>query len=81
VEGHMSSTDRDEAANDDRRYTVFVRFPDQKRAQRIMPNGHTTNRRVHAAILTRKEAERAAGLSRDYLDKEHPGSKVWIAPF
>lgn len=66
---------------DDRRYTVFFRFPDLKRALRATPNGGTTNRKVHAAILTRAEAERVVELSRPYLDEHHPGTRMWIASF
>lgn len=66
---------------DDRRYTVFVRFPDEKTAQRVTPRGGSTRRRVHAAILTRAEAERVHELTVAYLDEHEPGSRVWIAPF
>lgn len=66
---------------DDRRYTVFVRFPDLARALRATPDGGTTHRKIHAAILTRAQAERIMELSRPYLDKHHPGTKLWIAPF
>ncbi|WNV83123.1 hypothetical protein [Umezawaea sp. Da 62-37] len=66
---------------DDRRFTVFVRFPDEKTARRATPDGGTTRRKVHAAILTRAQAERVVELSRSYLDEHHPGSQVWIAPF
>jgi hypothetical protein len=66
---------------DDQRYTVFFRFPDLKRALRATADGRTTNRKVHAAILTRAEAERVIELSRPYLDEHHPGTRMWIAPF
>lgn len=66
---------------DDRRYTVFVRFPDEKTARRATADGGTTRRKIHAAILTRAEAERVVELSLPYLDEHHPGSRVWIAPF
>lgn len=66
---------------DDRRFTVFVRFPDLPRALRATADGGTTNRKVHAAILTRAEAERVIELSRPYLDEHHPGTRMWIAPF
>ncbi|MFI6029496.1 hypothetical protein [Amycolatopsis magusensis] len=66
---------------DDRRYTVFFRFPDQQRAQRATADGRTTTRKVHAAILTRAQAERVIELSRPYLDEHHPGTRMWIAPF
>ncbi|GAB3162112.1 hypothetical protein [Amycolatopsis sp. cg9] len=71
----------DPEQRDDRRYTVFVRFPDLPRALRATADGGTTNRKVHAAILTRTEAERVVELSRPYLDEHHPGTRIWIAPF
>ncbi|HEY3480362.1 MAG TPA: hypothetical protein VGL02_15805 [Streptomyces sp.] len=67
--------------DDDRRYTVFFRFPDLKRALRATPNGGTTNRKIHAAILTRAQAERVVELSRPCLAEHHPGTRMWIAPF
>jgi hypothetical protein len=67
--------------HDDRRYTILVRFPDLPRALRITPDGHTTNRKAHAAILTRAEAEKALGATRPYLDAHHPGATAWMAPF
>ncbi|UUV32130.1 hypothetical protein NQK81_01395 [Amycolatopsis roodepoortensis] len=66
--------------DDDRRFTVFVRYPDEKTAHRVTPDGGTTRRKIHAAILTHAQAERVIELSRSYLD-EHPGTRMWIAPF
>jgi len=71
----------DPELRDDRRYTVLVRFPEQKRALRATPDGRTTNRKIHASILTRAEAERVVELSRAYLAKHEPGARMWIAPF
>ncbi|WP_112231925.1 hypothetical protein [Lentzea atacamensis] len=50
----------------DRYWAVFVRFPDQKTAQRVTPDGHTTRRKAHAAMLTRAEAERVVELTEPY---------------
>lgn len=66
---------------DDQRFTVFFRFPDMKRAVRATSDGRTTNRKLHAAILTRPQAERVMELSRPYLDEHEPGTRMWIAPF
>lgn len=71
----------DPAPHDDRRFTVLVRFPDEKTARRTTPDGGTTRRKVHAAILTRAEAERVVELSRPYLDEHEPGTRMWLAPF
>jgi hypothetical protein len=66
----------------DRRWTVLVRFADQKITQRLMPNGNTTRKRVHAAIFTSAErAEQVAGECQTYLDEHYPGSRAWTAPF
>lgn len=67
--------------DDRRRWTVFVRFPDEKTARRATADGGTTRRKVHAAILTRAEAQRVIELSRPYLDEHEPGTRMWIAPF
>lgn len=63
-------------------YTVFVRFADKTKALRLAPDGTTTNRRTHAAMIdTREQAEEAVGKCQSYLDEHHPGSKAWAAPF
>ena len=66
---------------DERLFTVFVRFPDEKTAQRVTPDGRTTRRKAHAAMHARADAERVIELSKPYLDQHHPGSQMRIAPF
>lgn len=67
---------------DDRPWTVFVRFPDEKTAQRITPDGCGTRRRIHAAQFpTAERAKQIAAECQAYLDGHHPGSRVWAAPF
>ncbi|WP_158854316.1 hypothetical protein [Saccharothrix deserti] len=69
------------AQRDDCRYTVFVRFPNEKTTRRVTADGGTTRRKVHAAILTRAQADLVVELSRPYLDEHEPGTQMWIAPF
>jgi hypothetical protein len=64
------------------RYGVFVRFANEKTAQRLQPNGSTTRRKVHAAMFqTMERAEEVARECQEYLDQHVPGSRAWAAPF
>lgn len=40
-------------------YTLFTKFPDQTRFYRTTPDGHQTNRKAHAAMMTRDQAQTA----------------------
>lgn len=63
-------------------FAVFVRFPEEKTAQRVTPDGRTTRRRLHAAqFTTRDQADRVAAGCRAYLDIHHPGSSVRVGRF
>lgn len=64
-----------------RLFTVFVRFADETTARRMMPDGGTTRRRIHAAqIATRARAEQVAVACQTYLDQHYPGSSAWAGP-
>jgi hypothetical protein len=78
----MSGPRKRSPQGDGRLWTVFVRFPDQKTAQRITPDDHSTRRRVHAAQFTTAErAKQVAATRQAYLDEHHSGCRVWAGPF
>lgn len=59
-------------------FTVMVKWADSPRAQRL-GKGHTTTRRVHAAMFrTRKDAETAAEQA---LYGITGIERWWVAPF
>lgn len=60
-------------------YTVFVKWFDAHRAERLGTDGYTTTRRVHAAMFSDKEsASKAGAASCEGL----PGvERWWVAPF
>jgi hypothetical protein len=63
-------------------FTVFVRFAGEKTARRLTPDGGTTRRRVHAALIdSRSKADPIAIECQEYLDRHHPGSTAWAASF
>lgn len=59
-------------------FTVMVKWNDECRAQRL-GNGHTTTRRVHAAMFRTREDAQAAG--EQALHGVAGIERWWVAPF
>lgn len=61
-------------------WTVMVRFNDRPRAERLTPDGYTTTRRVHAAMIRDKARAESAAAE---IMRDHPEfvTRAWVQAF